>query len=318
MTRLTFLLVCLLFMAGAPADAVPVAASTSEVAAIPDAVIADPPRDAAHPARNQQLLVPSHGEEMNALLLLAAGEGTHPTMLLLHGLPGNEQNLDLAQAIRRAGWNVLTLHYRGSWGSPGTFSMAHAIEDAGAALAFLRRPDVAREYGIDTATLVIGGHSMGGLAAALQAANDDAAGPAAPLVGLIIIDAWNAGLDGDALATGGAQMRARFEAALDDFGHSLAGATPATIADELLVHRRDWNLAAIADRLAARPVLIVNAAEGGGPRLRPLVAAIRAAPGGEAHLVAEEMPTDHGFADHRIALAAAVVRWLGEMGRPAN
>ena len=35
-------------------------------------------------------------------------------MILFHGLPGNEQNLDLAQAIRRANWNVLTLHYRGS------------------------------------------------------------------------------------------------------------------------------------------------------------------------------------------------------------
>ena len=317
MTRLTFLLVCLCFMAGTPADAVPMAASTGEATPIPDAVIADPARDAAHPARNQQLLVPSHGEEMNALFLLAAGEGTHPTMLLLHGLPGNEQNLDLAQAIRRAGWNVLTLHYRGSWGSPGTFSMVHAIEDAGAALAFLRRPDVARQYGIDTACLIIGGHSMGGLAAALQAGNDVATSPAAPLAGLVLIDTWNASLDGDALAAGGAEMRARFEASLDDFGHSLAGATPATIADELVAHRREWNLVAIDNRLAAQPVLIVNAAEGGAPSLRPLVAAIRAAPGGTAHLVAEEMPTDHGFADHRIALAAALVRWLGEMGRPA-
>ena len=61
-------------------------------------------------------------------------------MLLLHGLPGNEQNLDLAQAVRRAGWNVLTLHYRGSWGSPGRFSLAGAGEDVDAAMAFLRQP----------------------------------------------------------------------------------------------------------------------------------------------------------------------------------
>jgi predicted alpha/beta-fold hydrolase len=37
-------------------------------------------------------------------------------VILFHGLPGNVQNLDLAQAIRRANWNVLTLHYRGSLG----------------------------------------------------------------------------------------------------------------------------------------------------------------------------------------------------------
>jgi pimeloyl-ACP methyl ester carboxylesterase len=58
---------------------------------------------------------------LNAVIYVAAGKGPHPTLLLLHGFPGNEQNLDLAQAARRAGWNVLTLHYRGSWGSPGPF-----------------------------------------------------------------------------------------------------------------------------------------------------------------------------------------------------
>lgn len=77
---------------------------------VPRAVIADPPRDAAHPARNRQALNLSHGEGMNALFMLAAGAGPKPTMVLPHGLPGNEQNLDLAQAVRRAGWNVLTLH----------------------------------------------------------------------------------------------------------------------------------------------------------------------------------------------------------------
>jgi pimeloyl-ACP methyl ester carboxylesterase len=55
---------------------------------------------------------------LNAVLYIAAGEGPHPNVLLLHGLPGNEQNIDLAQSMRRAGWNVLTFHYRGSWGGP--------------------------------------------------------------------------------------------------------------------------------------------------------------------------------------------------------
>src|SRR3954462_11893092 len=98
------------------------------------AAIVDPPRDAAHPARNRQLLIDSHGSKMNALFFLAAGAGPHPTMLLLHGLPGNERNLDLAQAVRRAGWNVLTFTYRGAWGSEGNFSISNAIDDAGAAL----------------------------------------------------------------------------------------------------------------------------------------------------------------------------------------
>src|SRR3954454_22081602 len=97
--------------------------SAQAVAApVPRAFVTDNARDARHPAANRQVLIPSGGAGMNALLFLAAGSGPKPTLLLLHGLPGNEQNLDLAQAIRRAAWNVLTMHYRGSWGSPGTFS----------------------------------------------------------------------------------------------------------------------------------------------------------------------------------------------------
>ncbi len=70
--------------------------------AIPSAVISDPTPDAVEPPpRSAQVLIPSHGLEINGLFYLAGGGGRHPTFVLLHGFPGNEQNLDLAQAIRR-------------------------------------------------------------------------------------------------------------------------------------------------------------------------------------------------------------------------
>lgn len=134
----------------------------------PHAVVADTVRDARHPAANQQLLITSGGLGMNALLL--------------HGLPGNEQNLDLAQAVRRAGWNVLTMHYRGGWGSPGNFGIAGAIEDGEAAMAFLKQPDNGAKYDIDARRVVIGVHSLGGFVAALYAA----AHPELP--GLVLLD----------------------------------------------------------------------------------------------------------------------------------
>jgi predicted alpha/beta-fold hydrolase len=74
------------------------------IAATVSPAIVDPPRNAAYPAHNQQLLIPSHGVGLNALLLVTGGRAPHPTVILMHGLPGNERNLDLAQAIRRAGW----------------------------------------------------------------------------------------------------------------------------------------------------------------------------------------------------------------------
>ena len=62
------------------------------------------------PAHNQQLLIPSHGVGLNALLFVAGGRGPHPTVILMHGLPGNERNLDLAQAIRRCGLGCPDFH----------------------------------------------------------------------------------------------------------------------------------------------------------------------------------------------------------------
>src|SRR5580700_11312410 len=96
---------------------------------VPAALTTDPPADKAYPASMETFQIPSHGAMLNALAYVAEGAGPHPVVILLHGFPGNEKNLDLAQAIRRDGWDVVYFDYRGSWGSPGDFSFTHSIED---------------------------------------------------------------------------------------------------------------------------------------------------------------------------------------------
>jgi len=271
---------------------------STPVSAIPyaRAAIADPPRDAKFPAHNQQLLIPSHGVGMNALLFEASGKGPHRTVILTHGLPGNERNLDLAQAIRRAGWDVLTFTYRGAWGSPGDFSIGNAMEDTRAALDFARSPEGAK-YGIDGRHIVLAGHSMGGATAAMTAAGAEG------LDGLILIDAWN-------IAGGtskGAVSRDEMIRAFDDFGNSLHGASPESVADEVIARRSEWDLRTAASRLTSFPILTVTAKYGGAEENRATTAALRKA---NAHVTAIEMDTDHPFSDHRIALASTVIRWL--------
>ena len=98
-----------------------------------DPVSSDPvSADAASSARLRSFNVKSDGALLNGRALLAQGKGPHPTILLLHGMPGNELNMDVAQAARRAGWNVFTFHYRGSWGSGGEFSFSNAVADTAA------------------------------------------------------------------------------------------------------------------------------------------------------------------------------------------
>ena len=272
---------------------------------IPPPVISDPEPDPLHPPSSAEVLVPSHGVGMNALFYLAGGAGQHPTMVLLHGFPGNEQNLDLAQAIRRAGWNVLTLHYRGAWGSPGVFSIEHALEDADAAVEFVRQPDVAAKFAIDVRRIVLGGHSMGGLASAAHARHDHA------LQGVVLIDAWNAGSTGDQMSrVPKNELSAAAEKRFDDIGNSLQGASALSVVTETIAHRSEWNYQSWASELTHEPLLVIGASRGRGEDNRKLAEAVSAA-GGKVTRVTLE--SDHSFQDHRIALAAIVVDWLQKL-----
>jgi uncharacterized protein len=273
--------------------------------AIPPSVIHDPAPDPLHPPSSAEVLIPSHGMGMNALFYLAGGGGPHPTMVLLHGFPGNEQNLDLAQAIRRTGWNVLTLHYRGAWGSPGVFSIAHVLEDVDAAMEFVRRPDVATKFGIDARRIVLGGHSMGGFATAAHARYDH------DLQGVVLIDAWNAGSTGDQMSK--IPKRDLLTAAdkrFNDIGNSLHGATAVSVVEETIAHRTDWNYQSWASQLTHQPLLVIGASRGRGEDNRILAEAVTGAGG---NVTAVTFESDHGFQDHRIALAAEVVDWLQKL-----
>ncbi|UWX03542.1 alpha/beta fold hydrolase [Pseudoxanthomonas sp. NC8] len=110
---------------------------------------------------------------------------------------------------------MLTLHYRGSWGSPGTFSIANALEDTDAAVAFLRSPGVAEKYGIDLDRLVIGGHSLGGFAAAMHAKGDS------HLRGVLLLDPADIGTWGEMGRKASPEERAAAKADFDDLGNSL-------------------------------------------------------------------------------------------------
>jgi hypothetical protein len=71
-------------------------ASTARAQSVPAAIFTDPPVDASHPAKMTVLHIPSHGVLINGIAYQPAGAGLHPTLVICHGLPGNEKNLDLA------------------------------------------------------------------------------------------------------------------------------------------------------------------------------------------------------------------------------
>ena len=275
--------------------AAPLAASAES---IPAAIFTDPPADPAHPAAMRVLHVPSHGVLINGLIYSPAGAGPHPTLVICHGLPGNEKNLDLAQAVRRAGWNAVTFNYRGSWGSPGAFRFAQNPEDAEAVLAYLRDPKVAAELGIDVKRVAIAGHSMGGWVAALTAGRDH------NVMGVVMISAGDMGR----LDEWGHDKAVAFMA--DDM-ESLAGVTPESMVAELHEHAREFLLTNVAPDLVNTPLLALTSDDGLARHTDALVEGIRAA--GGKHVTTHHAATDHSWSDHRIALESMIITWLASL-----
>jgi len=268
-----------------------------------NAISTDPARDAVHPMRNEAVWIPSGDVKMNGVMFVAPGVQPHPTVLLLHGLPGNEQNLDVAQTLRRAGYNVLTFHYRGSWGSPGNFSQANGVEDGQAAWVFLQDPANAAKFHIDPKTLFVIGHSYGGFVAARLAARHP------EVEGVVLLAPWSPAADVPALSVPASQFAAAAHSAFDDVEGRLGGVTDLDLAKEILAPGYDWRLESSAAAIKNLPVLIVIAKhDSADDQAGKLVAALNTARASNATTV--QMDTDHAFSDHRIALQRAILQWL--------
>ena len=116
--------------------------------------------DKTSPATLKELQIPSDGSLMQGFIYKANGKQKHPTLLLLHGYPGNERNLDLAHVVRAHGWNVIYFNYRGAWGGQGKFGFENCVQDVVNVVGFCKKYQDSLQ--IDTANIVLFGHSMGG------------------------------------------------------------------------------------------------------------------------------------------------------------
>ena len=286
---------------------------TSLAAQIAPAITTDPAPDKDNPAGMQSFQLPSHGALLNAFVYIASGPGTHQTAILLHGFPGNEKNLDVAQAIRRDGWNVLYFDYRGSWGSPGDFSFTHSIEDVQAAIAYMHDPTNAQKFHSDPNFIVLIGHSMGGFPA-LQA------GAADPSIKAIItisaadfsisrLQALSPNKHDEAVKGLAAGLAAEGMA-------PLAGCTPDSLANEIIANKAKWDFVGLAPKLSTRRMLVITSDDGLTPSNDALVEALHKA--GDINVTAIHIPTDHSYSDHRITLQREVLQTLDSILAPPH
>ncbi len=272
---------------------------------VTDQVVMDPGVvDADNPPAMMGLRFDSGGSRLNGLIYLADGPGPHPLVLLLHGFPGNEKNLDLAQAMRRSGVNVVFFHYRGSWGSGGTFGFANAIEDVANVLATVRDSTWAREHRSDANNVGIVGHSFGSFLGAKTVERDDS------LACFANLDGWDVGAAG--LRLGGDEemyknLVASWEGGNFAEGGPLHGDAASAVA-EVVRESESYLFENLAPSIAQIPLLMISATGAQGRNHNSRVTALQDA--GAERLTEFLLDDDHSFSAHRIELAQLLVDWM--------
>ena len=268
--------------------------AAAQTAAAPHYLTTDFGKDAKAPGSCEELTIPSHGSRLAAFMYTAPGQQLHPTLILLHGFPGNERNLDIAQSVRRAGWNVLYFNYRGSWGSEGDFSFTNCVEDVASAVAFCKQQ--AQTLHIDTARLALFGHSMGGWVALKALAQQPGIKKAIILSPMDIYAV--AAMSKTPSDTGFETYVAGLFMLHNTSGHALLAAVQANSAA--------YELTAEAVPLRTKQLVFLDENRRNEQWIKTIGAA------NKASFRYEVWDTDHPFSNKRIALTKAVLTFLNK------
>lgn len=251
------------------------------------------------------ILIPGVRGKLLATLYTAGGAGLHPTVLLLHGIPGNEQNGDIAQALRRNGFHVLTFHYSGCFGSEGNYSLSHNLEDANTVLDYILKDT---SFDFDKEHIFAVGHSMGGFVCGQITAKKKEIKGAVLLMPCDIGRIWQIGLEKPA------QLE-NIKNLLGESADWLQGASKEGFLAELEEHSEEFRLESIASRLAEKPILCIEASlDTHTPpsyHCAPFENAVYAK--GGAKFKSLSLETDHFASDCRLEVMEKVVSFLEEL-----
>lgn len=246
--------------------------------------------------------IPGKRGMIYATCYLAGRDMPRPAVLLCHGFPGNEQQLDLAQALRRIGFHVMTFHYSGCWGSEGDYSFLSCLEDTETVIDYMLCHS---ELAIDQDRLVLIGHSMGGFVAAntLAKRREFAAG-------VLITPGDLGGLY--CLAEGNNDDENKLRHLLGEGACWLKGTDAYRLYEELGQYKEQWRFTSLAESLSQLPLLLIGGSRDeitpAGTNIFPLLEAL-SLQNGSLHEY-KELLTDHYQSDMRLTLAETVADFL--------
>ena len=258
--------------------------------------------DAAYPPDMHSLFIENR---LLGLVFLANGRGPHPTVILLHGFPGNEKNLDVAHMLRRGGYNVLVFHYSGSWGSRGSYSFGQAYRDLQAARSAVGSEAFAREHRIDRSRVYLAGHSVGGFLTMLAARDQ------LDFVGFASLAPYNLSLQAKRIEAGEAGVMEETLGLLSGGLNPLSGASAESLFSEVMENREKWDLLGSEAPYRGKKILLVVASSDivAPPAIHHLPLAETIARASDRGTVVT-LECSHDFSEKRVTLGQTLFDWL--------
>ena len=246
--------------------------------------------DEFYPAGQVELQIKSSGSTMYGVAYTADGKGPHPTLVLLHGLPGNERGLDIAQSIRRAGYNVVYFNYRGSWGSKGIFGFQNAIEDVSAVVDYLSDSLNRETLRVNPERIFIVGHSMGAGIALIAGLKD------LRIKGVVAVSVFNPYtlLQGDS-APGTLISLKEYLLTL-----GMLNCDPDKFLYDILAKLKNYNIEDIVEK-SVKPILVID---------EHMNNTYLTKYNKKENFEYKLWNTDHAFSNKRIALTIEIKNWL--------
>lgn len=200
------------------------------------------------PTFNEEMAIEIEGDSMAVYALIASGNNLKETVILLHGNPGNERNLDLAQDLRREGKNVIFFNYRGSWGSQGGYSYSNCMEDIGYVLDCFSDSILALKMSIDTSRFTLIGHSLGGGLALIKGAQDNRVKKIIALSASNFGYKWKKITSVDSLQGFQNYIRSSFQ----------LNCNPKEFVQEIIDHKAEYDVLTYTQELETKKVLIID------------------------------------------------------------
>lgn len=245
--------------------------------------------DPDFPAFNKEMIINIKGSSVAGYAFIASGKKPKETVIMVHGLPGNDNQFDIAQSIRRTGRNVIHFNYRGSWGSQGDFLYSNSLEDVDEVIKYLSRAENSKRLRIDTNAFVLLGRSYGGGIALIQGSKNER------IKKIIAISSMNAGSDTHPIND--LSKLSRWKKYLKK--QIMLNVNPTVFLQEIFDNKEKYDVVTYKNQLKEKKVLLIEDTQNNKNWISLL-----------ENVDHKMIPSDHSFISNRIELTNLLIKWL--------